>query len=650
MLMSNTVFHFKKSIRVIMQLLLPFLLCIASLIFFTSCQSGSSGNGPGGLDQANFGCDGSCPSERLLRSDVELILKQGIQIAKQHEVSANFAILDRVGNVLAAYQMDQAVRETRINGETGAVGGLEQALVPAILAAISKAGTGAYLSSQGNAFTTRTAGQIIQEHFNPGENRQPGGPLFGVQFSQLICSDTTILDASSRGPRPLPLGLSADPGGIPLYKNGDLVGGLGVEIDGLYTYDKNILDFDDDIEERIALGASRGFEAPSERTGNRIFVLGKSLRYTDLRYDDISIPTGPLPELSPQEIIAVPAFFDGEIKEGIPFGSFASGIQHTTRAGVPVSILLDGDGNERFPVRSGTPLDGMELQTEEVHAILDAAIVTAFRTRAAIRRPLDTPARVSIWVVDHKGIPLGFIRSQDAPVFGIDVSLQKARTATFFSSADAASILHNAGLGEYLERARSLLGSNALTGTHAFADRSGGNLSRPFFPDGIETNAPGPFSLPFPGSVHAEGASRTWSPFNTGLQLDIALDAILAPLSGTIPNDCAAPVFSGMLKNGMQIFPGSVPLYRGTTLIGGIGVSGDGIDQDDLISFYSVSRRGLDFIGKTEIGDPILGFNAPSKIRADKIDVAFRNIRLRYVNCPEAPFIGDNSQNVCDGL
>jgi hypothetical protein len=38
------------------------------------------------------------------------------------------------------------------------------------------------------------------------------------------------------------------------------------------------------------------------------------------------------------------------------------------------------------------------------------------------------------------------------------------------------------------------------------------------------------------------------------------------------------------------------------------------------------------------------------EIRADRIPVAFDSIRLRYVNCPESPFLGSNEQNVCDGL
>jgi uncharacterized protein GlcG (DUF336 family) len=635
----------RKVHSAVLLLIVTFML----LLQVSGCGSGSSGGVVGGADRANFNCDGSCPHQRLMADEVELILRQGITQAELPGVQATFAVLDRLGNVLGLYQMPGANTETRIDGRIGASGGLEGRVVPSIFAAISKAGTGAFLSSQGNAFTTRTAGQIIQEHFNPGEARQPGGPLFGVQFSQLICSDVTTLSDDMSGPRPLPLGLSADPGGIPLYKNGDLVGGIGVELDGLYSFDRNILDFDHDIEERIAMAASVGFEAPSERTGNRLFVLGKSLRFTDLRYSDIEIPEM-LSEVNPEHVVAVPGFFSGVLRSGVQFGTSESGVVSTVHAGVPVMRLVTSDGAERFPLRRGASLGGAEFSEQEVSAILDSAIITAFRARAAIRRPLDSSARVSIWIVDHLGTPLGMIRSQDAPVFGIDVALQKARTAVFFSSSDAALRLSGAGLEDYVVRARALMEDRVLTGAHAIADRSVGNLSRPFFPDGIDTNAPGPFSLPFPGSIHAEGAAGTWSPFNTGLQLDISLPAILAPLQGVIPRDCASEEFTGRLKNGVQIFPGAVPLYRGGVLIGGIGVSGDGIDQDDLVAFYGASRRGLDFAGHVEVGDPDLGFNAPREIRADRIDVDFRNIRLRYVNCPEAPFIGDNSQNVCSGL
>ena len=78
-----------------------------------------------------------------------------------------------------------------------------------------------------------------------------------------------------------------------------------------------------------------------------------------------------------------------------------------------------------------------------------------------------------------------------------------------------------------------------------------------------------------------------------------------------------------------------------------MGVSGEGIDQDDLVAFYSSSRAGLNYAGQTSVGDPMLGFNAPQEMRADHINLTPEQLRLRYVNCPEAPFIRDNDQNVC---
>ena len=119
---------------------------------------------------------------------------------------------------------------TKVSG--GGSGGLEGRVIDdsAAAAAISKAGTAAFFSTQGSALTTRTAGYVVQEHFPPQIDPSAGGPIFGVQFSNLRCSDV------DRGPgihaaavANLPLGLGADPGGLPLYKNGVAVGGIGVE-------------------------------------------------------------------------------------------------------------------------------------------------------------------------------------------------------------------------------------------------------------------------------------------------------------------------------------------------------------------------------------------------------------------------------------
>ena len=157
-------------------------------------------------------------------------------------------------------------------------------------AAIAKAVTGAYLSSEGNAFSSRTASQIVQEHFNPREQFQPAGPLFGVQFSQLACSDLVrAFDGvgPSAGPQRSPLGLSADPGGFPLYKSGTVVGGVGVIADGFYTIDKDIADNDDDVDEAVGYAATFGFSAPVDRRGDRITADGKTLRFSDVDFDQL---------------------------------------------------------------------------------------------------------------------------------------------------------------------------------------------------------------------------------------------------------------------------------------------------------------------------------------------------------------------------
>lgn len=633
-----------------------FFISICAVIACCSCSGGGGDSGrAGGSSAADFACDGACPNLSLSAEEVSQITSQAVAAASARSVAATIAVVDRVGNLLGVYQMSGAVAKSTITSQTGAVGGFEGISVPATLAALSKAGTGAFLSSQGNAFSTRTASQIVQEHFDPGERSQPGGPLFGVQFSQLPCGDI-LRPGTGPAPHALPLGLAADPGGIPLYKQGDLVGGLGVEIDGVYRLDVNIRDTDDDVEERVAMAGSIGFEAPSERIAPNVNV-GKSLRYTDLSYDEIEVPPSPLPALDPHGFQDLGALGGTGPRAGAVFGTIESGVLFITRAGLPAMTLVNGDGSPRFPTRGGSPLGGSELKVSEVDALLDSALLTAYRARAAIRRPLDTSARVSIWVIDQNGTPLGFTRSADAPVFGIDVSLQKARTAAFLSSSDAGSALMAAGFGEYVNATQAVLGPSALLGIAAYGERSIGNLARPFFPDGIQEKTNGPLSLPFPGTPALAGTGsdgRTWSIFNTGLQLDVAFGQVAQALtsisSGGGPAVCAGASIGSRLGNGMQIFPGGVPLYRGKTLIGAVGVSGDGIDQDDLVAFYGSSRAGLDAAGHVGVGDPVLGFNAPIAIRADQLAVALGGVRLRYVNCPEGPFRGENEQNVCDKL
>jgi hypothetical protein len=134
-----------------------------------------------------------------------------------------------------------------------------------------------------------------------------------------------------------------------------------------------------------------------------------------------------------------------------------------------------------------------------------------------------------------------------------------------------------------------------------------------------------------------------------GLQLDLISADFLAAIAPLGITDCngsnaggGAGLDAGRLANGMQIFPGSVPVYKGVTLAGGIGVSGDGIDQDDMISFLGLHNAGL-ALGTVN--------NAAPANRADTVTVTIgaTPVALRYVQCPFAPFLDSNEQNPCNG-
>ncbi|NBW90053.1 MAG: hypothetical protein EBR51_09160, partial [Gammaproteobacteria bacterium] len=81
-----------------------------------------------------------------------------------------------------------------------------------------------------------------------------------------------------------------------------------------------------------------------------------------------------------------------------------------------------------------------------------------------------------------------------------------------------------------------------------------------------------------------------------------------------------------------------VPIYRNDKFVGAIGVSGDGVDQDDMVAFLGVADAGLANAG---IG------NAPPARRSDQLVPA--GSRLRYVGCPQAPFLDSNEQEACNG-
>jgi uncharacterized protein GlcG (DUF336 family) len=50
---------------------------------------------------------------------------------------------------------------------------------------------------------------------------------------------------------------------------------------------------------------------------------------------------------------------------------------------------------------------------------------------------------------------------------------------------------------------------------------------------------------------------------------------------------------SSLNQNGIVFFPGSAPLYKNGQLAGGLGVSGDGVDQDDVATFAASNGYGV---------------------------------------------------------
>lgn len=534
-----------------------------------------------------------CPPNQkaLTRDEVILVVQQAVTKATNLGVKATIAVTDREQNVLAVYRMKGALRV----GAIPEPGPISNEQIRTDFMAISKAGTCSFFETTGNAFTPRTAGFIVQEHIPPEVDFSPGGPLFGVQFSSLA-----FLSVNGN----LPLGLSADPGAVPLFKGNDPVGGIGVEVDGVYGRDKISNDDDQSVEEIIAVAGSRGFETPALIRADNIYV------------DGVRLPFVNAPSPKPETLVKLDfnrflktelQGFPDKIVGGTPFLGPGSRFQCGTLRGMPVRIVIGNnfvgpntDPRERFPIKGNKDLSATEVET-----ILAQGITQAYKTRGAIRQPLGSFAEVNVCVVGADGEILGLRATPDAPIFGVDVSCQKARSAAFMTRPDCGAILRKIGLGRYVDAAAN--DGIRLDGSIAFSDRGFGFLHRPFYPDGINNSDPGPFS---PGI-------KSWNPFNTGLQLDLIAPALRDILNKRVPPPSRDNIPTA-IRNGFQIFAGSVPLYKNGKFVGAVGISGDGIDQDDLVGTNASA-----------------GFEAPESIRCDQVRP--RGVRLPWVKFPRHP-------------
>ncbi|HEV2719956.1 MAG TPA: heme-binding protein, partial [Thermoanaerobaculia bacterium] len=434
---------------------------------------------------------------------------------------ATIAVVDRTGLPLAVYR------------KAGAAPGNEDQ-------AVGVARTAALFSNNQAPLSSRTVRFISGVHFPPGVENAPVAALYGIEQTNRGC-DFGVLwnpgqclprarsldgivndkpcnatDASGCGPGIVtgkiqpddgpypqsPFDRPVNAGGIPVYRaisvtggtldEARLVGGVGV-IDSAG---------DTDLAE---LAAATGAFAPG-------FV---------------PVPKYPLPE--PQNVfidgIRLPFLgpdrrlrFDGN---GLPAGlEQPDGTSPDATPFDPTKYVLAPAGGRCAPDGYLVGPNGGTLSASDVDAIVQRAIATAKRTRAIIRLPLNSYARMVIAVADVDGTILAIYRMPDTTIFSIDVSVAKARNMAAFGNNFAP----------------------LPAGTFVSA-RTVGFGAQPLYPPGIGA-PPGPW-------------------YSLFLQ------------------NLATPCLGGA---GIVFFAGSTALVRGGALVGGLGVSGDGIEQDDYVT------------------------------------------------------------------
>ena len=415
-------------------------------------------------------------------------------------------------------------------------------------------------------------------------------------------------------PNAMPRGIGTLPGGLPIYNNGVVVGGIGIFFPGTTgfaseensalsaAYDPTKPDLSQEAE-FAALSALGGvFPHPSGTLGGIAPIAGIS-----------AVPPGtnlslqPGPENGRIDLVGITLPLFGPQGTTGPETLFQFG--QTLGVGDPNSganAFLPGGGAANTlngtPVPEGwlvTPHAGPSgLSAADVTQMIEQGVQQALITRAAIRlgtteNNFDANSVMVFAVADKQtGEILGLFRMPDSTIFSIDVAVAKARNVAYYADPTQ------------LQPIDQLPGVQAGT---AFTNRTFRYLVEPRFPEGIDGAAPGPFSiLNDGGSNPVTGAQVGAALPANAFQSVYGHDAFFPQTNFRDPNN-------PLNQNGIVFFPGSSPLYKfGNQLVGGVGISGDGVDQDDVVTNATFQ-----------------GFGAPASIQtADQVFI--RGIRLPY--------------------
>src|SRR5271165_3447496 len=148
------------------------------------------------------------------------------------------AVTDRAGRPLVVFR--------KTGAPTTAIGNFN-VTVDANELALSLARTAAYFSNDQAPLSSRTVRYLSGIHFPPGITDTSNAPLYGIENTNRGCKLSDDFAPGKNLPQPLSLdgttGLgmitgkvdvydgnqtAVNPGGVPIYKNGDVAGGVGV--------------------------------------------------------------------------------------------------------------------------------------------------------------------------------------------------------------------------------------------------------------------------------------------------------------------------------------------------------------------------------------------------------------------------------------